>query len=150
MAPVLSEEFLEIHLKRVRDMIRTYIQMQHTNKYSQHSSITWPLWLNGWVFVYELSGCGFKSSCSHLNIRFRACFEQGVPWHTGNYRLYIHSETRTWHDKNIQLSELITFFYSFTLFYFFSLLRIYRLKKNLYKNHSWRENRCSPQDAPLK
>ena len=31
MAPVLSEEFLEIHLKRVRDMIRTYIQMQHTN-----------------------------------------------------------------------------------------------------------------------
>ena len=22
---------------------------------------------NGWVFVYELSGCGFESSCSHLN-----------------------------------------------------------------------------------
>ena len=30
-------------------------------------------------FVYELSGCGFESSCSHLNFRFRACFEQGVP-----------------------------------------------------------------------
>ena len=26
-----------------------------------------------------LSGCGFESSCSHLNFRFRACFEQGVP-----------------------------------------------------------------------
>ena len=26
----------------------------------------WPLWLNGWVFVYELSGCGFVSHCSHL------------------------------------------------------------------------------------
>ena len=25
-------------------------------------------WLNGWVFVYELSGCGFESSCSHLYI----------------------------------------------------------------------------------
>ena len=24
-----------------------------------------PVWLNGWVFVYELSGCGFESSCSH-------------------------------------------------------------------------------------
>ena len=27
----------------------------------------WPVWLNSWVFVYELSGCGFKFSCSHLN-----------------------------------------------------------------------------------
>ena len=76
--------------------------MHHTDKYSQHSSIIWPVWLNGWVFVYELSGCGFESSCSHLNFRFRACFEQGVPWHSGNYRVWIHSETRTWHDKNIQ------------------------------------------------
>ena len=31
------------------------------------------------VFVYELSGRGFESSCSHLNFRIRACFEQGVP-----------------------------------------------------------------------
>ena len=26
----------------------------------------WPVWPNGWVFVYELSGSGFES-CSHLN-----------------------------------------------------------------------------------
>ena len=25
-----------------------------------------PVWLNGWVFVYELSGCGFESSCSQF------------------------------------------------------------------------------------
>ena len=55
------------------------------------SSIIWPVWQNSWVFVYEISGCRFESSCSHLNIRFRACFEQGV-----------HLETSTWHDKNIQ------------------------------------------------
>ena len=61
-----------------------------------------PVWPNGWVFVYELSGSGFESSCSHLTFRFHACFEQGVPWHSGNYREWIHSETRTWHDKNIQ------------------------------------------------
>ena len=89
-------------LKRIRDMIRTYSQMHYTDKYSQHSSIIWPVWLNGWVFVYELSGCGFESSCSHLNFRFCACFEQGVPWRSGNYRVWIHSETCTWHDKNIQ------------------------------------------------
>ena len=34
-------------LKRVRDMIRTYSQMNRTVKYSQHSSIIWPVWLNG-------------------------------------------------------------------------------------------------------
>ena len=43
--------------------------MHHTDKYSEHSSIIWPVWLNGQVFIYELSGCGFKSSCSHLNFR---------------------------------------------------------------------------------
>ena len=66
-------------------------------------------WLNGGVFVYELSGCRFESSCSHLNFRFCTCFEQGVPWHSGNYRKWIRSETRSWHDKNIQSFFLIFF-----------------------------------------
>ena len=52
-------------LKRVRDMIRRYSQMHHTDKYSQHSSIIWLVWPYGWVFVYKLSGSGFESSCSH-------------------------------------------------------------------------------------
>ena len=34
-------------LKRVRDKIITYSQMHRTDKYSQHSSIIWPVWLNG-------------------------------------------------------------------------------------------------------
>ena len=89
-------------LKCVRDMIRTYSQMHRIDKYSQHSSIIWPVWLNGWVFVHELSGCEFESCCSHLNFGFRTCFDQGVPSHSGNYRVWIHSETRTWHDKNIR------------------------------------------------
>ena len=54
------------------------------------------------MFVYELSGCEFESSCSHLNFRFCNCFEQGVPSHSGNYRMWIHSEMCTWHDKNIR------------------------------------------------
>ena len=61
----------------------------------------WLVSPNGWVFVYKLSGSGFESSCSHLNFRFRACFEQGVPWHAGSYKVWIHPETRTWHDKNL-------------------------------------------------
>ena len=31
--------------------------MHRTGKYSQHGSIIWPVWLNGWVFFYELGGC---------------------------------------------------------------------------------------------
>ena len=48
-------------------MIRTQSQMHHTDKYSQQSSIIWPFWLNGWVFVYELSGFEFESRYSHLD-----------------------------------------------------------------------------------
>ena len=65
----------------------------------------------GSVFVYELSGCRIQSSCSHLNFIFRVWFEQGIPWHLGNYRVWIHFETHTWHDKNIQsVSKTVYFF----------------------------------------
>ena len=67
-------------------------------------SIVWPVWLNGWVFIYELSGYGFESSCCHLNCWFCTSFEQGVPWNSSNYRVWIHFETRAWHDKNMQSS----------------------------------------------
>ena len=53
-APTSSKEFLDIQatmeceftLKRIRDMTRTYSQMQRTDKYSEHSSIIWPVLLN--------------------------------------------------------------------------------------------------------
>ena len=38
----------------------------------------------------------------HLNFRYRACFEEGVPWDPGDYRVYIHSEMCKIHDNNIQ------------------------------------------------
>ena len=28
------------------------------------------VWLNGWMFVYQLSGCGFEPRCSHLTSNF--------------------------------------------------------------------------------
>ena len=49
-------------------MIITKSQMHRTDRYSQHSSIIWPFWLNGWVFVYKLNGCGLESGCCHSNI----------------------------------------------------------------------------------
>ena len=44
----------------------------------------------------------FESRYCHVNFRYRVCFEQGVPWHSGNYWVKIHSETRPWHCNNIQ------------------------------------------------
>ena len=72
-------------LKRVRDIRRIYSQMYRKDKYSEHSSIIWPVSLNGWVFVYKLSGSAFESSCIHLNLRIRAWFELRVSLCSGNY-----------------------------------------------------------------
>ena len=72
-------------LKHIVGMKRTYSQKQDTDKCSQHSAVIWPVRLNGWVFVYEISGCGFESSYGHLNFRLRTCCEEGIPWHLLNY-----------------------------------------------------------------
>ena len=44
------------------------------------------LYQNGCVFVYELSGCGLGSRRCHLNLKYCAYFEQGVPWHSVNIK----------------------------------------------------------------
>ena len=72
IVPASSMEFLDIKtiigcrstLKCVLDMIRAYSQMYRTDKYSQNGSILWQVWLNNWVFVYELNDCDFESHCS--------------------------------------------------------------------------------------
>ena len=72
--PFSSTEFLNIYAttecgftpKRAPTMIKTYSQMHCTDKYSKHSSIIWRVLLNGWVIVYELSGCGFECGCYHI------------------------------------------------------------------------------------
>ena len=54
-APASSKEFLDIQatiecgftLKRVRDTTGTCSQMHRTDKYSEDSSIIWPVWPNG-------------------------------------------------------------------------------------------------------
>ena len=48
-------------MKCERDVIRTYNQMQSTDKFSKLSSIIWTNWLNGSVLVYQLSGCKLQA-----------------------------------------------------------------------------------------
>ena len=58
-----------------------------------------------WIFSV-LRDWNWTQTHNHLNFRFCACFEQGFPWLSGNYRVWIHSETSMWHDKNIQSNAL--------------------------------------------
>ena len=62
--------------------------------------------------------------CSHLNFRYRTCFEQGVPWHWGKYRVWTQSEMPTWHDKNIQTEKIIHLFIESFVFCLFVYLCI--------------------------
>ena len=50
-------------LKRFLEMTRTYTRMHRIYKYSRHSSISCPVWLNGLVFVYRSV---FTAQLSHL------------------------------------------------------------------------------------
>ena len=59
------------------------------------------------MFVYKLSGCGFKSRCSHLKFSVCTCFERGFSWHLGSYRVWIHSKMRNWLGKNIISCDIL-------------------------------------------
>ena len=37
-----------------------------------------------------------------LKLQISRLFGEGIPWHSWNYRVYIHFGMRTWHDNNIQ------------------------------------------------
>ena len=109
MAPVSSNRYFDIHgtiqygftLKCLCGMTRTYSQMHRTDKYSQHSSIIWPVWLNVWVFVYELSVVGLSpigvtltSGMAHVSSKKYLDFQVTIKCEFNLKRL--HDMTRTY------------------------------------------------------
>ena len=58
------------------------------------------------------------SGCSYLNFKYRACFEQGSPWHLDNYRMCILSKARMWHNKNTQLKDFLPLYSVYQIFSF--------------------------------
>ena len=63
--------------------VKTATEAKITNdaKWLQGDLNPQPVFINElWVFVYDISGCGFEFRCSHLNFRYRACFEHRVPY----------------------------------------------------------------------
>ena len=74
-------QFFSIFLNRSQFWTSVKCTVQ-INSHNTAQSIIGPVWRNDWVLVYELSDCGFESRCSHLNFRYRACFEHEVAWHS--------------------------------------------------------------------
>ena len=91
------------------DCNRTRTHNHLVNKQTLNHLASLAKWLN----VYELSGYEFESSCSHLNFKFCAYFEQEVPSHPGNYRVWIHSETLyvIWQEYTVIFAVLDCFKY---------------------------------------
>ena len=65
--------------------------------------------------------------CSHLNFRFCDYFKQGVLWHSGNYRVWIDSETRPWQDKNTLTNVKVWYIYK----------TAYKIQAKDKKNQNW-------------
>ena len=67
--------------------------------------------LSGWVFGYELSGCGFKSSCSYLISYITPASSKEFLDAQATTECRFTLKTRRWHDKNIQIDELSSLIY---------------------------------------
>ena len=86
---------------------------------------TWPQ--NHLVRKQILSGSGFESNCSML--------QAGSSWHSGNYRVRIHSATHPWHDKNMLPNVKV--WYTTKLHIRFKLkIKKIKIEKTLYNGHS--------------
>ena len=53
------------HIWRLNDCNGTRTHNHLVRKRTLNHLAKLAIWLNGWMFVYELSGCGFESRCSH-------------------------------------------------------------------------------------
>ena len=82
---------------RVHDMITTH---------DEHSSIIWPVWLNGWVFVNELSGW-VRLPLQSLKIQISRLFRARCSSHSGNYRETPQTFTTRPHKLNKYKRESI-------------------------------------------
>ena len=87
-----------------RKHLNTILYVTASNGIQTHNHLVRKRTLNHFVKLAKWLTCVVSTYLYgiHLNFRYRACFEEGVPWHSGNYRVYIHSEMHTWHDNNMQ------------------------------------------------
>ena len=71
----------------------------HAFQSESHSRVAWMsrnyLLETGAISEVTATRLWVRVPLQSLNFRYRACFEQGVPWNSDNSRVWIHSEART-------------------------------------------------------
>ena len=73
LAVELEEDLIKNVSKFINDLITKNDKVTATGLEPSTTSF------NHLAKLVNLCGCGFESCCSHLNLRFRTCFKQGVP-----------------------------------------------------------------------
>ena len=67
-----------------------------------NSTQTWNYFLTKWLSVrLQNKRLWVQVQLQSLKLQIQYLFRVRVPWHSFNYRGWIHSKTRMWHDKNI-------------------------------------------------
>ena len=56
---IMSSTYFKVNLRSIVAWISRILSLETGTIFEAR-----PVWPNGWVFVYELSGCGFESCCS--------------------------------------------------------------------------------------
>ena len=80
---------------------RHYWSLDDSNWMWTHNHLVRKRTLNGWMFVYELSGCGFESCCCHLEI----ILVQWINYFRSSNKLF-------WFNKQIIYIQWINYIYS--------------------------------------
>ena len=129
-----------------------YIQMHRRDKYSQHSSINWLIWLNGlsvrlqtkwlWVRIPLLS---FKREISHLfrtssSLAFRQLWSVDSLWNAYVTWIYLFLNILGWKNENYILPMVQKSIFWFTFTFFAKLFRVHQrqvLHKELLKQFSF-------------
>ena len=84
-----------------------------------------------WLYILIKSRTRFRVH-PHFIVAWRNSFEQEVLWHSGNYRVLIHSETRKWHDKNIQLHACVVIIYVYVLCHIYFAIKCVHLSCHIH------------------
>ena len=64
-----------------------------------------------YVFLTRLNSWAFEWLWNRFLLQLlKVSFEEGAHWHSGNYRVYIHSKMHMQHDKNTQFLAGLPFF----------------------------------------
>ena len=100
------------YYKMVQKLYRNYITSHkfRSQSLSTHyrclSDCNWTR-TQGHLFRKRTKWFWVRVQLQSLKLQISRLLRARISWHSGNYRVWIHSETRTWHDRNIQSSSML-------------------------------------------